>query len=38
MTGCPSPADIGYDTKRQRIAIPLFNDGKVVFVSMSVTK
>jgi sugar lactone lactonase YvrE len=38
MKGFPSPADIGYDTKRQRIAIPLFNDGKVVFVSMSVTK
>jgi sugar lactone lactonase YvrE len=38
LKGFPSPADIGYDTKRQRIAIPLFNDGKVVFVSMNVSK
>ena len=38
MKGFPSPADIGYDTKRQHIAIPLFNDGKVVFVSISVSK
>lgn len=38
MKGLPSPADIGYDTKRQHIAIPLFNDGKVVFVSLGATK
>jgi sugar lactone lactonase YvrE len=35
LKGLPSPADIGYDVKRQRIAIPLFNDGKVVFVKLS---
>jgi len=34
MKGLPSPADIGYDAKRQRVAIPLFNDGKVVFVKL----
>jgi len=38
MKGLPSPADMGYDSKRQRIAIPLFNDGKVVFVSMNAAK
>ena len=38
MKGLPSPADIGYDAKRQRIAVPLFNDGKVVFVSLAVSK
>jgi hypothetical protein len=35
MKGLPAPADIGYDPKRQRIAVPLFNDGKVVFISLS---
>jgi sugar lactone lactonase YvrE len=34
MKGLPSPADIGYDTKRGRVAVPLFNDGKVVFISL----
>lgn len=34
MKGLPSPADIGYDTKRQRVAVPLFNDGKVVFIAL----
>lgn len=34
MKGLPSPADIGYDTKRERIAVPLFNDGKVVIISL----
>ena len=29
ITGLPSPADIGVDTKRQRVAVPLFNDGRV---------
>lgn len=35
LKGLPSPADLGYDTKRQRLAVPLFNDGKVVFVSLN---
>jgi sugar lactone lactonase YvrE len=35
LKGLPSPADIGYDTKRQRVAVPLFNDGKVVLISLS---
>lgn len=34
MKGLPSPADIGYDTRRQRLAVPLFNDGKVVFIAL----
>jgi hypothetical protein len=34
MKGLPSPADIGYDTKRQRVAVPLFNDGKVVILTL----
>jgi len=34
LKGLPSPADIGYDAKRQRVAVPLFNDGKVVFINM----
>lgn len=34
LKGLPSPADIGYDTKRQRLAVPLFNDGKVVFIAL----
>ena len=38
MKGLPGPADIGYDAKRQRIAIPLFNDGKVVFVALDGAK
>jgi sugar lactone lactonase YvrE len=38
MKGLPSPADIGYDTKRQHIAVPLFNDGKVVFLAMEAGK
>jgi len=38
MKGLPSPADIGFDTKRQRVAVPLFNDGKVVILSMSEKK
>jgi sugar lactone lactonase YvrE len=35
LKGLPSPADIGYDSKRQIIAVPLFNDGKVVFIRLS---
>lgn len=35
VKGFPSPADIGYDTKRQRLAVPLFNDGKVVFIALA---
>ncbi len=31
VKGVPAPADIGVDTKRNVIAIPLFNDGKVAF-------
>lgn len=34
VKGLPSPADIGYDTKRRRLAVPLFNDGKVVFIAL----
>ena len=34
MKGLPSPADIGFDTKRQRVAVPLFNDGKVVILRL----
>lgn len=34
LKGLPNPADIGYDTKRQRIAVPLFNDGKVVLIAL----
>jgi sugar lactone lactonase YvrE len=34
MKGFPSPADIGYDVKRNRVAVPLFNDGRVVFLQM----
>lgn len=29
VKGVPAPADIGVDTKRNLVAIPLFNDGKV---------
>lgn len=29
VRGVPSPADIGFDTKRERILIPLFNDNTV---------
>ncbi len=35
MKGLPSPADIGVDTKRQRVAVPLFNDGKVIILTMN---
>jgi sugar lactone lactonase YvrE len=34
LKGLPSPADIGYDPKRHRVAVPLFNDGKVVFIAL----
>ncbi len=34
MKGLPDPADIGYDQKRQRVAVPLFNNGKVVFIAL----
>lgn len=34
LKGLPSPADIGYDAKRNRVAVPLFNDGKVVFLTI----
>jgi sugar lactone lactonase YvrE len=34
MKGLPSPADIGVDTRRQRVAVPLFNDGKVVLLTI----
>ena len=37
LKGLPSPADIGFDTKRQHIAVPLFNDGKVVFINVGGT-
>lgn len=35
LKGLPSPADIGYDAKRHRVAVPLFNDGKVRFYTLS---
>jgi hypothetical protein len=38
LKGLPSPADIGYDAARHRVAIPLFNDGKVVFVKLNDVK
>lgn len=38
LKGLPSPADIGYDTKRHRVAVPLFNDGKVVFIALDGAK
>ncbi|MBM3906784.1 MAG: SMP-30/gluconolactonase/LRE family protein [Gemmatimonadetes bacterium] len=38
LKGLPNPADIGYDPKRQRIAVPLFNDGKVVLISLNGAK
>ncbi|MCB9667053.1 MAG: SMP-30/gluconolactonase/LRE family protein [Myxococcales bacterium] len=31
LMGIHSPADIGFDTKRQRILVPLFEDNAVVF-------
>ena len=31
ITGVNGPADIGVDTKRNVVAVPLFNDGKVAF-------
>jgi hypothetical protein len=30
-TGLPSPADIGVDTKRNRVAIPLLLENRVEF-------
>lgn len=38
VKGLPAPADIGFDAKRQRVAVPLFNDGKVVFFSLAGSK
>lgn len=32
--GLKSPADIGYDSKRNRLLVPLFEDNKVVFVDL----
>lgn len=29
FSGIPAPADIGFDTKRNRVLVPLFNDHKV---------
>lgn len=29
VTGLPSPADIGFDTRRSRVAVPLFMDNRV---------
>jgi sugar lactone lactonase YvrE len=29
LTGLPAPADIGFDTKRGRVAVPLFNANRV---------
>lgn len=34
IKGFANPADIGYDTKRNRVAVPLFNDGRVVILQM----
>jgi len=34
IKGFASPADIGYDSKRNRVAVPLFNDGRVVILQM----
>lgn len=35
ITGVNSPADIGVDTKRRVIAVPLFSEGKVVYYSVN---
>jgi hypothetical protein len=32
--GLKSPADIGYDAKRNRILVPLFEENKVVFIDL----
>ena len=32
--GVNGPADIGVDTKRSVVAIPLFNDGKVAYYKL----
>ena len=29
VRGLPAPADIGFDTKRGRVAVPLFNDNRI---------
>ncbi|CAN5229767.1 hypothetical protein BH23GEM2_BH23GEM2_25060 [soil metagenome] len=29
ITGVPAPADIGVDTRRNRVAVPLFMDNRV---------
>lgn len=29
ITGVPSPADIGFDTKRRRVAVPIFTEDRV---------
>jgi len=34
VKGVPAPADIGVDTKRNVLAVPLFNDGKVAFYTI----
>ncbi|HSC87172.1 MAG TPA: hypothetical protein VLC09_07880 [Polyangiaceae bacterium] len=35
MTGLTSPADIGYDSKRNRLLVPLFQKDEVVFQDLS---
>jgi hypothetical protein len=34
VTGLKAPADLGYDTKRSRVLVPLFNDNVVVVYDM----
>jgi hypothetical protein len=34
ITGVSAPADIGVDTKRNVVAVPRFNDGKVEFYKL----
>ena len=34
ITGVNSPADIGYDTKRNRVLVPLFTENRVVIFQL----
>ncbi|MHB8838399.1 MAG: SMP-30/gluconolactonase/LRE family protein, partial [Gemmatimonadaceae bacterium] len=34
----PDPADIGYDARRNRVAVPLFSLGSVVFISLGTAR
>ncbi|MFW6206250.1 MAG: SMP-30/gluconolactonase/LRE family protein [Gemmatimonadota bacterium] len=36
VSGVPSPADIGWDADRSRVLIPVFNDDRLIFHTVSV--